>query len=107
MPSRFKKRRHCLPFNKSRSQLLSNNVQNSTSKGLFWPAWLAFEREGKGSFRREKNARGARVRGEFGSRKSEVGSRKKISCEQRFLSCMALSAYEVVRVAVTYSILLQ
>ena len=105
MPSRFKKRRHCLPFNKSRSQLLSNNVQNSTSKGLFWPAWLAFEREGKGSFRREKNARGARVGG--GIRKSEVGSRKKISCEQRFLSCMALSAYEVVRVAVTYSILLQ
>ena len=100
MPSRFKKRRHCLPFNKSRSQLLSNNVQNSTSKGLFWPAWWAFEREGKGSFRREKNARGARVGGEF-------GSRKKISCEQRFLSCMALSAYEVVRVAVTYSILLQ
>ena len=45
--------------------------------------------------------------GEFGSRKSEVGSRKKIPCEQRFLSCMALSAYEVVRVAVTYSILLQ
>ena len=76
MPSRFKKRRHCLAFNKSRSQLLSNNVQNSTSKGLFWPAWWAFEREGKGSFRREKNARGARVGGEFGSRKSEVGSRK-------------------------------
>ena len=38
---------------------------------------------------------------------SEVGSRKKMSCEQRFLSCMALSAYEVVRVAVAYSILLQ
>ena len=73
MPSRFKKRRHCLPFNKSRSQLLSNNVQNSTSKGLFWPAWWAFEREGKGSFRREKNARGARV---GGGGNSEVGSRK-------------------------------
>ena len=34
---------------------------------------------------------------------SEVGSRKKIPCEQRFLSCMTFSAYEVVRVAVTYS----
>ena len=38
---------------------------------------------------------------------SEVGSWEKIPCEQRFLSCMALSAYEVVRVAVTYAILLQ
>ena len=38
---------------------------------------------------------------------SEVWSRKKIPCEQRFLSCMTFSAYEVVRVAVTYSILFQ
>ena len=28
------------------------------------PAWQAFEREGKGSFRREGNARGARGGGE-------------------------------------------
>ena len=52
------------------------------------------------------NAR-SRKPGQPGQSDSEVGSRKKIPCEQRFLSCMAFSAYEVIRVAVTYSILLQ
>ena len=46
---------------------LKKEITSLNFKWLIWlsqPAWQAFEREGKGSFRRERNTRGARGRRE-------------------------------------------